>query len=248
MKTPQNRPFPMALFACLATTLCLPYLAAREDGVDARILTVSAQASVEIPTTHARITVMIEAREDTPQAAQAAIARRSNPVLEYLKKEGVEKLQTSGLSLNPIFERNPKRPDTWSDQSKIVGYHAQWTTSFEVTVERAGALADGVVAEGADRIAGFLLKATDEAVESARTEALRLAALQARDRGIAVLDALNYEMREIVRVHVQDHGPIQPMRAMRSEMMTMAADAGPPTAVEGGLQTIPGSVSLEIAY
>ncbi|MEZ5274941.1 MAG: SIMPL domain-containing protein [Opitutaceae bacterium] len=249
MKNTQRSPFPISLAAaCLAVSALTPSLSAETDPDDRRILTVSAQSSVEIPTTHVRITVMIEAREDTPQAAQAAIARRSNPVLEFLKDEAVEKLQTSGLSLNPIFERNPKRPDSWSSQTRIVGYNAQWTTSFEVSVEKAGAIADEVVKKGADRIAGFELKAKDEAVEEARTEALRLASMQARDRGIAVLDALGYEMIDVVRVHVQDNGPIYPMRAMRAEMMTMAADAAPPTAVEGGMQSIPGSVTLEIAY
>jgi uncharacterized protein YggE len=104
------------------------------------------------------------------------------------------------------------------------------------------------VAKGADRITGFELKATDEAVEEARTEALRLAALQARTRGVAVLSALDYELSEVVRIHVQDNGPVYRAQPMRAEMMSMAADAGPSTAIEGGLQSIPGSVTLEIAY
>jgi hypothetical protein len=41
---------------------------------------------------------------------------------------------------------------------------------------------------------------------------------------------------------------MRPMRAMRTEAMSMAADAAPPTAIEGGMQEIPGSVQLEIAY
>jgi uncharacterized protein YggE len=221
---------------------------ASEDQDDRRILTVSAQSSVEIPTTHARITIMIEAREKTPKEAQSSIARRSNPVLDFLKAEEVEKLQTSGLSLTPIFERHPKRPDTWSSQSEIVGYSAQWTTSFEVTVERAGEIADEVVEKGADRISSFQLKATDEAVEAARNKALSQAAQQARDRGIAVLESLGYALKEVTRIQVQDHGPVYPMRAMRAEAMSMAADAAPPTAIEGGMQQIPGSVSLEITY
>jgi uncharacterized protein YggE len=236
------------LFTGLGISLGNPDGQTHETKDDRRILTVSAQSSVEIPTTHARITIMIEAREKTPKEAQSSIARRSNPVLDFLKSEEVEKLQTSGLSLTPIFERHPKRPDTWSSQSEIVGYSAQWTTSFEVTVERAGEIADAVVQKGADRISSFQLKATDEAVEAARTEALSQAAQQARDRGGAVLGSLGYEVEEIVRIHVNDIGPVYPMRAMRAEAMSMAADAAPPTAIVGGMQKIPGSVQLEIAY
>ena len=139
------------LLTSLILALATPGISADEGHDDRRILTVSAQSSVEIPTTHARITIMIEAREKTPKEAQASIARRSNPVLDFLKAEEVEKLQTSGLSLTPIFERHPKRPDTWTSQSQIVGYSAQWTTSFEVTVDRAGDIADAVVEKGADR-------------------------------------------------------------------------------------------------
>lgn len=218
-----------------------------DDDDDRRTLNVSAQSTVEIPTTHARISVMIEAREETPKAAQASIARRSNPVLDYLKSAGVDKLQTSGLSLNPIFERT-KSSSNRSSKTEIVGYSAQWTASFEVPIEEAGEAADQVVKAGADRINGFQLKATDAAVETARTEALRLAAIQARDRGVAVLDALGYELEEVIRIHIQDHGPVMPMRAMRAEAMSMASDAPPPTAIAGGMQTIPGSVQLEIAY
>jgi uncharacterized protein YggE len=247
MKT-DHRFLTPALLGLSLALLTGPATVRADDDIDPRLLTVSAQSTVEIPTTHARITVMIEAREDTPQAAQAAIARRSNPVLEFLKAADVEKLQTSGLALNPIFERFPKGSSSGSGQTRIVGYNAQWTTSFEVVVEKAGAMADEVIRKGADRIAGFELKATDDAVEAARTEALRLAAIRARDRGIAVLDALGYEMAGVIRVHVQDQGPVFPMRAMRAEMVSSMADSGPSTAIEGGLQNVPGSVTLEIAY
>lgn len=219
-----------------------------DDNDDRRVLTVSAQSSVDIPTTHARITVMIEAREKTPKEAQASIARRSNPVMDYLKSADVQKLQTAGLSLNPIIEYHKNSSGSRSGRNEIVGYSAQWSTSFEVTVERAGEVADQVVAEGADRIANFQLKATDQAVEAARTEALGLAARSARDRGEAVLASLGHEMDEVIRIQILETGSPYPMRAMRAEAMSMAADSSAPTAVEGGLQTIRGSVQLEVAY
>ena len=231
------------ILTSMIVTLASPGSFADEDNDDRRILTVSAQSSVEIPTTHARITIMIEARGKTPKEAQSSIARRSNPVLDFLKSEEVEKLQTSGLSLTPIFESRQKRPDIWNSRNEIVGYSAQWTTSFEVTVERAGEIADAVIKKGADRISSFQLKAMDQAVESARTEALSRAAKLARDRGIAVLGSLGYELVEIVHIQVHNTGPIYPMRAM-----SMSADAAPTTAIEGGMQKIPGSVQLEISY
>jgi len=237
-----------SVLTCLIVALGNPGASAGEDRDDRRILTVSAQSTVEIPTTHVRITIMIEAREKTPKEAQSSIARRSNPVLDFLRSENVEELQTSGLSLTPLFEHHQKRPETWTSQRQIVGYSARWTTSFEVAVERSGEIADAVVKKGADRIAGFQLKATDEAVEAARTEALSQAARQARDRGIAVLASLGHKVEEIIRIQVNDTGPVMPMRAMRAEVMSMAADAAPPTPIEGGMQKIPGSVRLEIAY
>lgn len=225
---------------------CVTVHAAQD--VDRRVLTVSAESSVEIPTTHARITVMIEAREKTPGEAQASIARRSNPVMDFLKSADVQKLQTAGLSLNPIIEYHKNSSSTRTGRNEIVGYSAQWSTSFEVPVERAGEIADEVVNQGADRIAEFQLKATDEAVEAARTEALALAARSARDRGEAVLASLGHELDEIIRIQIINTSSPYPMRAMRAEAMSMAADSSAPTAIEGGLQTIRGSVQLEIAY
>lgn len=215
---------------------------------DRRVLTVSAQSSVEIPTTHARITVMIEAREKTPGEAQTSIARRSNPVMNFLKSADVQKLQTAGLSLQPIIEYHKKSSGGRTGRNEIVGYSAQWSTSFEIPVERAGEVADQVVAKGADRIVSFQLKATEEAMETARTEALGLAAQSARNRGEAVLASLGHEMNEVIRIQIIDTGSPYPVRAMRAEAMSMAADSSAPTAIEGGLQTIRGSVQLEMAY
>lgn len=235
-------------FLYLGLTALVSHATAQADDDDRRVLTVSAQSSVDIPTTHARITVMIEAREKTPKEAQASIARRSNPVMDYLKSADVQKLQTAGLSLNPIIEYHKNSSSSRTGRNEIVGYSAQWSTSFEVPVERAGEVADQVVAEGADRIANFQLKATDQAVEAARTEALGLAARSARDRGEAVLASLGHEMDEVIRIQIIDTGSPYPMRAMRAEAMSMAADSSAPTAIEGGLQTIRGSVQLEVAY
>ncbi|HUG11138.1 MAG TPA: SIMPL domain-containing protein [Opitutaceae bacterium] len=233
------------LLACallLSTTAIAGW--AEAEKADKRILTVTAQDSVSIPATHARVSVMIESRDKTASAASSKTGAASQKVLDFLKSSNAGRLQTGGLAVNPIFTPKKVISSYSGEETEISGYLAQWTASFEVPVERAGDIVSDAIELGVSRVTQFELAATDEATAAAQREALKLAAKRARADADAVLEALGYEATGIVKIHVSGSSPGPVGRGM----MTMAYSAKSAPALEGGVTDITGSVTLEVAY
>lgn len=222
---------------------------ARADNDDKpaqRTLTVTGQESVSIPATHARVTVMIESRDKTADIASSKIGAASQKVLDFLKSSNVARLQTGGLAVNPIFA--PKKvlsSYTGNEETEVSGYLAQWTASFEVPVERAGKIVSQAIELGVSRVTQFQLTATDEATAAAQREALQLAAKRARADADAVLDALGYKATGITKIQVNgaSGGPMG-----GRGMVAMAYSAKSAPALEGGVQEITGSVTIDVTY
>ncbi len=212
-----------------------------------RLLTVSGQETVRIPATLAELSIIIEAREKTSAAATQAVIEPSKAVLAFLQQKGAERVQAGALTLNPIYSRSKVSSMSANGEPEITGYLAQWNATFTVPAERAGEFAAGVVDSGANRVTRFEFTADDAAITTARREALQAATREARDTAVAVLSTLNYELREVVRIHVNSNGPIRPMQ--RGMMMSaMAADSSGPAATEPGFIDVDGNVTLEVRY
>jgi len=234
-----------ALASILFSAAIAAAVSAETEKPAPRVLTVTGQESVSIPATHARVTVMIESREKTANAASSQTGSASQKVLDFLKSSNVGRLQTGGLAVNPIFTpRKVISSISGEEETEISGYLAQWTASFEVPVERAGDIVADVIERGVSRVTGFELKATDEATAAAQREALRLAAKRAHADADAVLEALGYTATGVVKIQVNgaSGGPVG------RGMMTMAYSAKSAPALEGGTEDITGSVTLEVSY
>lgn len=229
--------------ACAAASLH-----AADDAATRRIITVTGQENVRIPATRARLTAMVEVQAKTSAAAQDAVRQGSQSVLEFLQRQKVERLQAGTMALQPIYNSDSGSYSSGARRApEVVAYRAQWSASFETPAERAGEIADGLVKAGATRIASFEFTATDEALAQAQRDALRAAAVRAREDARSVLDALGYQPADVVRINANSSGPIMPFR--RAEMMTYAkAQDSAATPVEPGLIEVNGSVTLEVAY
>lgn len=232
----------LACAALLATTAASSL--AHDEKAAPRTLSVTAQESISIPATHTRVTVMIESREKTPDAASAAAGAVSHKVLDFLKGSAVDRLQTGGLAVNPVFAPRKFSSGTGGEM-EVTGYLAQWTASFEASVDQAGRIVARAIDLGVTRVTQFNLTATDDSIAAAQREALRLAAKRARADADAVLDALGYKATEVLKVHV-NAGHVQPMGGRGMVAMAYSEKSAP--ALEGGVQEITGSVTLEVAY
>lgn len=205
-----------------------------------RTLTVSGQGIVSIPTTISLVRLGVEVQGKTASEVQEEVARRSQSVVDLLKSRNVEKLETTGISLNPVYsyENNVQR---------LTGYSATNTVSFRIQTEKTGTLLDEAVKAGATRIDGISFVAADSAIASARQQALRDATQDAQSQADTVLAALNLKRRDIVSIQVNSASP-PPEPIAAPNFARSAADVAAKTPVMGGEQQVQASVTLEIGY
>jgi uncharacterized protein len=209
----------------------------------ARTLTASGRGLVTIPTTLSQVRLAIEVSGKTPAAAQQEVARRSTQVLNYLKTQQLDKLQTTAINLNPTYTYpNGGRP-------QLVGYTATNSISFRVVTERAGAILDAAVKNGATRIDGVNFVASELAISTAQLQALKQATQDAQRQADAVLDTLNLKRKEVIGVQISNASTPMPIPLAEGMMRSkVASDVAPTTPVMGGEQQVEASVTLDIGY
>ncbi|TAG21004.1 MAG: DUF541 domain-containing protein [Oscillatoriales cyanobacterium] len=224
-------------FRSLLTALCLTLTLVsfvRLDPVQAqeqriRTLTVTGRGVEAIPTTQTFVYLGVEVQGKTAAEVQQEAAKRSSAVVELLRSRQVQKLETTGISLNPnySYENNQQR--------LLIGYTATNTVSFRINTQSAGTLLDDAVSAGATRIQGVSFVATESAIAQAQKQALKKATQDAQSQADAVLNALNFKRGEILSIQVNGASAPPP-------------DIALPTPVIGGEQQVNASVTLQISY
>ncbi len=207
-----------------------------------RTISTSGKGIVSIPTTLSQIRLAVEVQGKTPNNAQQEAAKRSARVMEFLKTQQVEKLQTTGINLNPtyIYPNNSK--------PQITGYTASNSISFQVITDRAGTILDMAVKNGATRIDGVNFIASDRAIANAQIQALKQATQDAQRQADAVLETLNLKRKEVIGIQINNTSNPNPIpMPMQSFQSAKLADA-PTTPVVGGEQQVEASVTLDIGY
>lgn len=203
-------------------------------------LTATGKGTVQIPATLAQVSLGIEIQGKTAQQAQQEVAKRSQTLVDLLRSSNVEKLQTSSVNLNPVYT-------TTNNQTQITGYSASNIVNFRLAADQAGELLDRAVATGATRIDSLSFVATDEAIETARQQALQAATQDAQKQADAVLASLNLTRRQIVSIQVNPSTPPpQPLNFAESSVSATAEAAK--TILVGGEQQVQAFVTLQIGY
>lgn len=185
------------------------------------------------------ITMGVVTQGDTAAEALAENTERLSAVFDVLDSAGIDgrDRQTSGLSINPIWERergnNPPPP-------KIVGYTVSNNVSVRVRdLGNLGAVLDAVVRDGANNFQGLSFGVEnaqplqDEARKAAVADALRKAELYA--------EAMGVELGPIRSIGESGSAPPMMMRAEAA--MAFAADAAP-VPIAGGEVTFRANVSI----
>lgn len=203
-----------------------------------RTLSVTGQGTVSIPTSKSVVRLGIQAEGKTAVEVQQEVARRSSAVVELLRSRNVEKLETTGISLNPVYNYQ-------NDRQLLTGYTATNTVSFRLDTGETGKLLDDAVKAGASRIDGISFVATDEAIERARLQVLQQATKDAQKQADAVLSALNLTRRGIVNISINSASAPMPQPLMRAASFQAESATTP---VIGGEQEVRASVTLGISY
>jgi hypothetical protein len=205
-----------------------------------RTLTVSGRGVERIPTTLTEVRLGVEVQGKTAQEVQQQVARRSSAVVALLRSRNVERLETTGISLNPVYSYN-------DNVQRLTGYSATNIVSFRVNTEQTGTLLDDAVKAGATRIDGISFVAADPAIATAQQQALREATQDAQQQARTVLTTLELTPKEVVSIQVNAANPPQPPMPLYRREAAVAAQAAS-TPVVGGEQQVEASVTLQISY
>ncbi|BAY91825.1 MULTISPECIES: SIMPL domain-containing protein [unclassified Tolypothrix] len=229
---------PLALLVCV--TFIQPGLAQEKEKLW-RTLTVSGRGMESIPTTLSLVNLGVEIQGKTAQEVQQEAAQRSAAVVALLKSRNVEKLQTTGIRLNPVYSYT-------NNVQRITGYAASNTVSFRIATEKAGPLLDEAVKAGATQINGISFVATDEAIAAAQKQALKEATQDAQAQAQAVFGSLGLTSKEVVSIQVNGASAPPPLPVLYRAESAKLAQADASTPVIGGEQQVEASVTLQISY
>lgn len=232
----------IVLGACsLAACQAVPAQVAPSTQTALKTLSVTGQGKISIPATLAQVNLGVEVQGKTAETVQKEVAARSQAVVDFLKAQKVEKLQTAGIRLNPNY-------DYANNQQKMVGYTGTNTVQFRIETAKAGNLLDKAVAAGATRIDSVSFVATDDAIAKAQQEAIAAATQAAKRQAEAALTSLNLQQKEIVNIAINPTTP-PPVPIPYAAPENLAKDTQQAiTPVEGGEQTVTAAVTLQVKY
>lgn len=231
-----------------ATLLAQTPSASPVVGAASTVLSISAEGhSSRIPDL-AVFTAGVTTQAKSASAALADNAQKMNAVVAALKSAGIAErdVQTSNLSVNPVYGQPRRLPDGSTEQQEpvIIGYQASNQVSVRHRkIEQYGRIIDTLVSAGANQVNGpsFQLDKPAAALDEARLEAMKAARaradLYAKAAGLRV-------MRVLTIAEGGGWSPPQPQvmyaRAMEKDM------AAAPSPVAAGELDV--GITVNVAY
>ncbi len=171
----------------------------------------------------------------TAGEAVAANAQRMSDVIAQIKQLGIpsSSLQTSGLSVSPVYDNDEKSPT----RGQIVSYRVEDTLRIRSDVGLAGKVLDTAVSAGANVASGIRFTVADD--HAMREQALA-AAVKAADRSAQIVaGALGARLDPPHLIEITSAGGGSVFRSKSLEMGTP---------VEAGTIAIRATVQVERRY
>lgn len=213
---------------------------AQQRVIEGTLLSVSADAEVNMAPDMATISLGVTTDGTTAQAALGENSRRMTALMAELRRAGVEArdVQTSNIGVNPQYVYNQNEPP------RITGYQASNQVSVRVRdLGRLGPIVDACVSAGGNQVGGvsFGLSDPTSARNDARTRAMR----EARARADLYAAAAGLRVHRIISI-TEGGGmavpPPIPMMAMAR--MDAAPPPPPPPPVAAGEITTTATVAV----
>lgn len=199
-------------------------------------VSVSGVGQVSVDPDLAIVTVAVQGRADTAEAAREAVARDAQRMREALRQMGVpdEDVRTTYYYLSPRYDYD-------RDREELIGYVATHGFQIRTAVDEAGAVVDTAVGNGADQVNGVQFTLTDRTQRELRAQALSNAVVDARSDADAIASAAGLS---ITGVHsASTSSPV--VTPYVSRMAEAAgADGQTPTVFDTGPVTVTASVSI----
>lgn len=184
------------------------------------------------------IGVTTQARKSEAAASQNA-ARLSAVIAAVKRAAGSSaQLTTTQYSISPDYSYPPHGP------AVIEGYTASNVLQVRLDeLRQIGAVLDAATQAGSNNVQDIRFALRDEQIP--RTEALREAALNARQDAQALADALGLRIVRVLSVNEEGPAVIPPPRIYMQARL-MAAAPAPSTPVEAGSIAVDASVTLTV--
>ena len=202
-------------------------------------LVVEGQGEVQVAPDMAYVTLGVNRRDGSAKKAQSEVNMALEDILKRMKRIKIpaENIQTSRLTLNPIYDRSNRG----EEYPRVTGYDANYTLTLRVEdLDRLGSLIDSALEGGSNRLQGVRFDLKDDAV--AKSSALRKAVESARKKANVLAAAAGVNLLSILQIQESGAALPQPrfsqVRAMRTEM------AGAPTQIMPGTLTVRASVTI----
>lgn len=224
--------------------LALPLLvaggvaAAEQD--DPRSVTVGGSATVHAAPDRADVRLAVVTQRDSAEAARADNEAAAAETLSRIREQAIDDsdVRTADLRLQPRHEYDPE-----TREHREIGFEAVREIHVHVRdPERLPALIAEVVAGGANRLHSVQYDLDDRT--EARNEALREAALAARDKAHVLASTLEAELGRVVAIREQRYDFGRPRMA---QLETVSDRAGDPEAWAPGEIEVTAEIEVRFA-
>lgn len=205
-------------------------------------IVVSANGEVVITPDRANIQLGVETEAKTAALASAENNKKQTAVLAAIKAAGIpaSAITTSSFSVQPM-----QRWDDKLRKSIIDGYRVSNLVIVNVSkIEQTGAVIDGALAAGANRVAGLTFESSDPS--KAREEAITKAVAQARREAEVAAKAAGGSLDGLLEITVNSFEPPRPMPMFA--MAKMASADATPTPVSEGTLTVQVNITTRWRY
>ncbi|WP_246795741.1 SIMPL domain-containing protein [Burkholderia perseverans] len=220
-----------AALALAMSTLALsvaPAARAQVTPPPAGVLSLSAQASTDVPQDVVDITLFYEQEAKDPGSLTAELNRRADAALARARGVSGVSAHTGGFSVYPSTDRDGKI-SAWRGRTEVVLESRDFAAASKLAGDLSSSLQVGNVA--------FSL--SPEAQRAAEQKLTSQAIQSFRDRAAEAAKAFGYSGFAIREVNVGGGRSVQPYpRMMAMDVAPMAAKAAAPIAVEGGKATV----------
>lgn len=235
--------------APLALALALPGVAMAQNAQSGPVvaagntlLTVTGEGRATRAPDLATFSAGVTSQAVTAGAALGANAADMNRVLAALKAAGIadKDVQTSQISLNPVYGDQQVGPNGMVREPRIVGYQATNTVNVKQRdLKQFGKVLDTLVGAGANQVQGpnFQLDHPDAALDEARAAAIKAA------RARADLYAKAAGLRVVRMLTISESGGYAPQPVMFAKAAMM--DAAAPTPIAAGQLDMTASVTVQ---
>ena len=204
---------------------------------------VTGRAQVSEPPDRVYIDIGVTTQARKSEAAASENAARLSAVMAAVKRTAGAgaQLTTTEYSVSPDYSYPPHGTAT------ITGYTASNVLQVRLDdLRRIGAVLDGATQAGSNEVRDIRFALRDEDIP--RAEALRKAALDARQDAQALADALGLRVVRVLSVAEQGPEAMPAPRIYMQARQFAGGAAAPSTPVEAGPLAVSASVTLMVEY